>query len=529
MEKDRINTNLRAVNKMQKHKWLITGLVVYLLSIATITIAKTPGEDFKIKGFHLDLRVQVMTMPELKRFALKLSKNGINTLLMEWEATYPYEKHSVISSRYAYTREEVKSFIAYCNSLGIDVVPLQQSFGHVEYILKHSRYKDLREDQKDFSQVNPLREKLCKELFTDLFKDMIEMHHSPYIHIGGDETYLLGKSPESQKKVEQVGKGRLYGDYIKMLAEVVVSMGKRPILWADIALKYPDALEGLPKETIFTDWNYGWDLNRFGDHSKLMETGYEIWGSPAIRSSPDNYFLTVWDKHFENINIFIPFARKLGYKGIVMTSWSTSGIYSPIFESATEVVDLPAVRRVYPQTGFNMLIAAYFQSLKQQTPLDRVTFMNAYCKENYGFTIEQTHQFWSALSAAPLEVNYNAVRNSKMSIKNLLDTAVAASKLLYALKPTKYSKEFDHYLLMADIRNFYLTCMWLESEINNRSYDFTKAPKLLAELNKLNPASLDKRFIELNKHAYYPSELDTENHTRNIRYQILKDKLANNR
>lgn len=514
---------------MKKYKVFIFGLAFCLLAIANCAVAKAPVDDFKIKGFHLDLRVQVMTMPELKRFAKKLSENGINTLLMEWEATYPYQKHSVISSRYAYTREEVKSFIAYCNSLKIDVVPLQQSFGHVEYILKHPRYKALREDQKDFSQVNPLKEKLCKELFTDLFKDMIDMHNSPYIHIGGDETYLLGKSPESQKKVAEVGMGKLYGDYVKMLAEVVVSLGKRPILWADIALKYPDALQGLPKEIIFTDWNYGWDLNRFGDHKKLMETGYEIWGSPAIRSSPDNYFLTVWEKHFENINVFVPFARKLGYKGIVMTSWSTSGIYSPIFESATEVVDLPAVRRVYPQTGFNMLIEAYFQSLKEPKPLDRAAFVNTYCKKTYGFTSEQANQFWKALTTAPLEVSYNAVRNSKMSIKNLLDTAVAASKVLYSLKSQANKKEFDHYLLMADIRNFYLTCMWLESEINDTSYNFSKAPKLLAELNKLDPAALDKRFIELNKDAYYLSELQTENYTRNIRYQILKDKLANKR
>lgn len=486
-------------------------------------------DDFKVKGFHLDLRVQIMTMPELKRFAEKLSKNGINTLLMEWEATYPYQKHSVISNRYAYTRAEVKSFIAYCNALNIDVIPLQQSFGHVEYILRHPRYKELREDQKDYSQVNPLKVKLCKELFTDLFKDMIEMHNSPYIHIGGDETYLLGKSLESQKKVAQVGKGRLYGDYVKMLAEVVVSLGKRPILWADIALKYPDALQGLPKEIIFTDWNYGWELNRFGDHDKLMETGYEIWGSPAIRSSPDNYFLTLWQKHFENISTFIPQARKLGYKGIVMTSWSTSGLYSPVFESATDIVDLPAVRRVYPQTGFNMLIEAYFESLKSSSPLNTAQFIASYGKKTYGFSTEQTQQFWKAITTAPLEINQGSIRNSKLSIKSLIDSASMATKLLYQLKPQKNVEEFKHYLLMADIRDFYLACSDVESEMNSIAYDFTKAPELLARLKKLDPNGLNKRFMALHKHAYYATELATENQLRNMRYQSLIEKLAQNR
>ncbi|MFD2538743.1 family 20 glycosylhydrolase [Sphingobacterium chuzhouense] len=148
----------------------------------------------------MDLRIQVMTMPALKAFAKKLSENGINTLVMEWEGTYPFEKHPLIANRFAYSREEVIDFIAYCNQLKIDVIPLQQSFGHVEYILRHHRYKDLREDQKDYSQVNPLKEELNRELFTELYQDLISTHTSAYIHIGGDETYLLGHSPESKKK-----------------------------------------------------------------------------------------------------------------------------------------------------------------------------------------------------------------------------------------------------------------------------------------------------------------------------------------
>lgn len=336
-------------------------LAYLFILVLSMTFSDTKAQsstlnEFKVRGFHIDLRVQIMKMPELKNFALKLSKNGINTIIMEWEATYPYEKHKVISSKYAYSREEVKSFVNYCSSLNIDVIPMQQSFGHVEYILKNYRYKNLREDPKEHSQVNPLKEDSCRALFSDLYKDMISLHTSKYFHIGGDETYLLGRSEASKKKIALVGKGKLYGDYVKMLCELVISLGKQPIVWADIALKYPDALKDLPKETIFMDWNYGWGLNKFGDHSKLMETGFEIWGAPSIRSAPDNYYLTLWNKHFENIKTFVPQARALGYKGIVMTSWSTSGLYSPIFESATDIIDLPAVRRVYPITGFNMLI-----------------------------------------------------------------------------------------------------------------------------------------------------------------------------
>lgn len=185
---------------IKKYLSLLFG--IWMLFSSTSFAQHDVSQDFKVKGFHLDLRIQVMTVPALKDFAKKLRDNGLNTLVMEWEATYPFKDHPLIPNRYAYTREEVVDFISYCDSLGLDVIPLQQSFGHVEYILRHYRYKDLREDQKDYSQVNPLREELNKELFTSLYKDLIATHTSDYIHIGGDETYLLGHSAESKKKVE---------------------------------------------------------------------------------------------------------------------------------------------------------------------------------------------------------------------------------------------------------------------------------------------------------------------------------------
>jgi hypothetical protein len=191
-------------------------LLIFSLNAVAAQQAKSP---FAVRGFHLDLRIQVMTMPALKAFALKLSQNGMNTLVMEWEGTYPFEKHPLIPNRYAYSKQEIKNFIRYCDSLGIDVIPLQQSFGHVEYILRHQRYKNLREDQKDVSQVCPLETDGDKALFTDLYTELAATHTSKYIHIGGDETYLLGHGAKCKAKAEKEGKSKLYTDSLKCCAK----------------------------------------------------------------------------------------------------------------------------------------------------------------------------------------------------------------------------------------------------------------------------------------------------------------------
>ncbi|HYK43971.1 MAG TPA: beta-N-acetylhexosaminidase, partial [Parafilimonas sp.] len=371
--------------------------------------ATAQAKDFIVKGFHLDLRIQVMKMDALKAFAKKLSEQGINTLVMEWEATYPFETHPLIPNKYAYTKDEIRSFISYCGSIGIDVIPLQQSFGHVEYILRHERYKDLREDQKDYSQVCPLQAEGDKQLFTDLFTELAATHPSKYFHIGGDETYLLGHCDKCKAMAAKEGTSKLYIDHIKMLCDIVISLGKIPVMWADIALKHPEALQLLPKQTILVDWNYGWDMNNFGDHEKLMQSGFEVWGAPAIRSHPDNYFLTQWEKHFKNIRDFMPICRQLGYKGIIMTSWSTSGQYSTVWETSDDITDLYAIRHVYPITGFNMLLAAYTKSLQTQNPLDIPEFIKTFGKEQYGFKEQESFSFWKALTTCPFEISQGKV------------------------------------------------------------------------------------------------------------------------
>lgn len=504
----------------------IFSLLLWMFLFAQAAIGQEKNQDFKVKGFHLDLRVQVMKMPALKQFAKQLKDGGLNTLIMEWEATYPFKNHPLIPNQYAYSREEVIDFVQYCENLGLDVIPLQQSFGHVEYILRHYRYKELREDQKDFSQINPLKEDLARALFKDLFSDLISTHQSDYIHIGGDETYLLGHSKESQKKVAELGKGRLYGDYIKLLCELVVELGKRPVVWADIAMKYPDALKGLPKETVFVDWNYGWDINMFGKHSNLVEAGFEIWGAPSLRSHPDNYYITQWEKHFRNIREFIPIARDFKYEGIIMTSWSTSGLYSSLWESPRDLVELYPVRRVYPLSGFNLLVSAYFQALKEPKPLQADAFVLNYAKKQYGFNDSDARKFWKALQANPYEINQGFVGGSSLKIEQIKDSADWVFNELKSLSPKQKQEEYAHYTLMAEIRAQYLSYMLIEQKLNDEAFDQAELPQLIAELKRLKENDLNDRFTALQKDFLYAREIQDENELRNAKINLLYERLT---
>jgi hexosaminidase len=508
----------------------IFGLAVFFFVLTSDALAQD-GDQFTVRAFHLDLRIQVMKIDALKNYARHLKDNGINTLVMEWEGTYPYEKHPLIPNRFAYSKAEVDSFLKYCKSLGIDVIPLQQCFGHVEYILRHDRYKQLREDQKDYSQVCPLETSLDSALFLDLYTELARTHESPYMHIGGDETYLLGHDEKCRLKSEKDGKSKLYIDYISMICKIVLSLGKRPVLWADIAIQYPDAIRELPKETVFVDWNYGWELNRFGHHEALLKSGYEIWGAPAMRSFPDNYYLSDWKKHFDNIRDFVPLCKKLGYKGIVMTSWSTSGVYSSVFESESKLAELYAIRHVYPLNGFNMLSEAYFKVIKTGT-LDIQKFVRAYAAMQFDFNENQSDLLWRCLTTAPYEVKAGLVDSPRrMSIKELADSSQIVVTWLKSLKPNRNQREFDHLLLMARIRQQYLSFELIEQSVNAPEYRVSDSPSVLALLKDLLSVAktLGDDFTRLQKDFLHPAEVRQENELRNARLISLYQRLSRQR
>ncbi|HEY2649750.1 MAG TPA: family 20 glycosylhydrolase, partial [Puia sp.] len=390
-------------------------------------------------------------------------------------------------------------------------------------------YAELREDDKDFSQVCPSEPEKNKELFTRLFKDMAAVHPSPYFHIGGDETHLLGHCEKCKKRAAEIGLSRLYFDHIKMLCDIVVLLGKRPVLWADIALHYPEYIHLLPKETIFVDWNYGWAMDRFGAHEQLVKSGYEIWGAPSIRSSPDNYFLTRWQYHFNNIRDFIPICKKLGYKGIVMTSWSTSGVYSPTYESEDDLVELYALRHVYPITGFDILISAYISALYIDHPLDVDKFINHYGISKFGFDSSQAEQLKNALFTAPYTITDGKVNGpGHINIHDLLDSVRDASRIFHNLQPKKNKELFDNFRLMADIRLFYVSFMEIEKEVNSDNFSRSKIPDYISRLKALmvEESELDKRFRVLNEDVLYPAAIDEENNLRNQKIHNLYNRLS---
>ncbi len=507
------------------------------------------SDDFSVVAYHVDLRVQIMPMPTLKALAKEISALGFNTLIMEWEATYPYQQHSIISNRYAYSREEVIEFINYSEGLGLDVIPLQQSLGHAEYILMHERYAYLRADKRNLSQIDPTRLDAAREFFTELYSDMLSTHQSQYVHIGGDETRILDckRCQEAWgEDGEELGKSKLYVEYMTMIAEIVIAQGKTPLLWADMILAHPDAIADMPKNVVYIDWNYGWKFDRFGENPRTLikKHGLKFWGASSIRSSPDDYHVTSWSKHMNNQAVYVSYARESGFEGMVLTSWSTSGEYG--YEWFwPEVVEIYPLRQVYPHSypndAFRMNTLGFIEAVQQEKTFKPKDFAHQYAQQRFGLTSGESEKLWNILTDESLN-NKVIIGSSPLSgIKGLPDNKRVVSATLAKVRelqaelteivPKKNQKEFAHYHLQIDFREYYLSFRQIQYFVQSTAFSEKNNLEAIKQLEQLLARSveLNKRFKKLFSGKLYDTEIERLNQYRNKKAILLHQRLTRDR
>ncbi len=258
----------------------------------------------------------------------------LNCLLVEYEAMYPWSgEHARISCKDAFTPQDIAELNREAEMRGIQLIPLVQTLGHVYHILQHDAYRDCRELPDQIQQLCPSNPKSFG-LICELLDDVIAHHpNSHYLHLGGDECRLLGQCPRCQELAacSPGGEYQLYVDYYREVTDYILSQGKIPILWHDIAIKEPKVLECFDSRVMFHFWNYG-------DHCRgVLEREFEILnsripagriiGGPGLRCDVGHGSLfPSFRLIFDNLRRMNHLMRQAGTAGSIVTDWPDSGI-----------------------------------------------------------------------------------------------------------------------------------------------------------------------------------------------------------
>lgn len=295
----------------------------------------------QLRLWMLDVaREQSPTLDHLYRYASITLDAGYNALGLYFEHRFAYPSAPWVAGKGAVTPAMVRALRSEFPSL--QLVPFINLLGHFEGFLYTEQGKRYREELFSGMQANPA-DPAFVEFCGQLVDDTLEIFDSELIHIGGDETWQLGKSEASQARIESLrpagagedwdGKAALYGAHFGPLAEKVRAAGRTPGVWGDMFLDHPSALEFMPKETVIFDWQYFNGLEK--TTPKFTERGFRVVGCPTLQN-----YNAIWmhlPQSEENVRQVARDVHTMGLEGVCVTTWENGlfGAYDTI---------LPALR-----------------------------------------------------------------------------------------------------------------------------------------------------------------------------------------
>lgn len=247
---------------------------------------------------------------------------GAVGLYLEHRFAYPSAPWAATSGCLA--PEVVRRLSRALAASGPRVIPFLNTLGHMEGFIRADGGRRLGEGAgEEPLQICPSRPE-CVEFAWNLVCDAMDAFDDEWIHLGGDETKQLGVCPVCAERVRTIGGAGLYAEYFGRLCRRVLERGRRPCLWGDMLVRYPDALTGLPSETVIFDWRY--DGSAAETTRMFQERGFDVVCCPALRTYDSGWCFL--DESRRLIDVHAEDARRLGALGVLVCAWEFLGFSS---------------------------------------------------------------------------------------------------------------------------------------------------------------------------------------------------------
>ena len=159
---------------------------------------------------------------------------GYNTLMLYTEDTYevnnqPYFGHL----RGRYTKDELKELDAFCNSIGIELVPCIQTLAHLNGMFRWQKEYD---DINDCDDILLAEEEKTYKLIEDMISTLSECFTTRKIHIGMDEAYKIGTGKYQQKHGIK-DRFDIINNHLHKVCSITRKYNFEPMVWSDMFCK----------------------------------------------------------------------------------------------------------------------------------------------------------------------------------------------------------------------------------------------------------------------------------------------------
>jgi hexosaminidase len=286
--------------------------------------------DLKVRGAMLDIsRGKVPTLETLYGmvdFLADLKYNQLQLYVEGFSFGYPSFKTLWEKTETPLLPEEIRQLDVYCKDRNIELVPSQNSLGHMGAWLATDQFKDLAECPEGFkllglvemkttvSPTNPKSIELVKQMSNDLLPNFT----SGKFNVNLDEPFELGKCKD-RKITNRHDIAKLYLDYANQVNTFVKSEGKKMMMWGDVISRSPEIISEIPKDVTLLEWGY----ESFHPFNKLcpqyQKAGLHYLVCPGTGSWSS--FTGRTDNMISNVENAVSNGIQFGADGMLMTDW----------------------------------------------------------------------------------------------------------------------------------------------------------------------------------------------------------------
>jgi hexosaminidase len=266
-------------------------------------------------------RGPVPTVDYIKRQIRTEAFFKLNMHSFYMEHTFASVTHPLIGpTGGALTPAEIRELVAYARRYHVELVPEQQTFGHLHKALRLEKYGDLAETP--YGDVLSPQQEGSYKLVADLYRELNDLFPGKFFHIGEDETFELGDG-QSREAAKARGVGAIYFEHLNRVREVLKPYNRRLMFWGDIALNHPDLIGRIPKDMIVMNWQYGARDDFAKSIDPFKAAGLDQFVCPGVGSW--NQIFPNVESSSKNIINFVRDGQKAGALGMMNTTWDDDG------------------------------------------------------------------------------------------------------------------------------------------------------------------------------------------------------------
>ena len=326
---------------------LITDSKDQNINLPIVSIKDFPS--LKYRSIHIDVKHHTEKKEYYFELIDELASLKVNGIIIEFEDKLGYQKRPIVAAPDSYSISWWKSLSDYADKRNIKISPLIQGLGHASFILKHKKFKGLRDISDNDWAFNPTISETY-ELQFDLYKDAIRATpHGQFLHVGGDEVRVSNRGEKKGFELNLL--------WLNKVSEFAKENNRIPIFWDDMYLKHggvwmvtrntkltkekvdsiwiknekklTEYLNDFPKNCIYMRWNYfsPWAEGNLKTIDWYKENNLKIMGATAGQTRwilmPQN------ESNIESIKSFSLTSVSKKLDGLLLTLWDDD---SPHFE-----------------------------------------------------------------------------------------------------------------------------------------------------------------------------------------------------